>query len=156
MSRLLLDHVVSSSLKKVPEIKPGATVRVHQRIKEGEKERTQIFKGLVIRINSGHKADKSFTVRKVVEGVGVEKIFPVYSPMIEKIEVIKQGKVRRAKLFYMRDLAGKATRLRETDIAIAMADESEAPTEEMKEATMEEVKPEEAPAEAGATEEKAA
>lgn len=116
MSRALLDHVVASSLKVRPVIKPGATVNVHQKIKEGEKERIQIFKGLVIRINSGHKSDKTFTVRKVVEGVGVEKIFPIHSSMIEKIEVVKQGKVRRAKLFYMRDLEGKSTRLRDMGI----------------------------------------
>ncbi len=116
MSRALLDHVVASSLKVRPVIKPGATVNVHQKIKEGEKERIQIFKGLVIRLNSGHKSDKTFTVRKVVEGVGVEKIFPIHSSMIEKIEVVKQGKVRRAKLFYMRDLEGKSTRLRDMGI----------------------------------------
>jgi len=160
MSRALLDHVVASSLKVRPLIKPGATVNVHQKIKEGEKERIQIFKGLVIRINSGHKADKTFTVRKVVEGVGVEKIFPIHSSMIEKIEVVKQGKVRRAKLFYMRDLEGKSTRLRETALGMAeepsepvitpeKAEEELAKTEAAEEVAQEEVK-EEAPAEAEA------
>ena len=123
MSRALLDHVVQSSLKKVPDLRPGATVHVHQKIKEGEKERVQIFKGLVIRVNAGHKTDKTFTVRKVVEGVGVEKIFPFHSPMIEKIEIVKQGRVRRAKLFYMRNLAGKSTRLRETAMEMGMLEE---------------------------------
>lgn len=120
MSRAILDHVVASSLKKVPDLKPGAIVRVHQKIKEGEKERIQIFKGLLIRLNSGTKLDKTFTVRKVVQGVGVEKIFPLHSPIIEKIEVLKQGKVRRAKLYYMRNLQGKSTRLRESELELAM------------------------------------
>lgn len=100
-------------------------MNVHQKIKEGEKERIQIFKGLVIRINAGHKTDKTFTVRKVVEGVGVEKIFPMHSSMITKIEVVKQGKVRRAKLFYMRDLEGKSTRLREKAIEMGIVEADE-------------------------------
>lgn len=100
--------------KKIPEIKPGYTVRVHQRIKEGEKERVQIFEGLIIAINSGYGANKTFTVRKVVEGIGVEKIFPLYSPLLEKIEVKKESDVRRAKLYYMRKRTGKSARLKET------------------------------------------
>lgn len=99
--------------KKIPELKPGYTVRIHQKIKEGEKERVQIFEGLIIKINSGHGADKTFTVRKVVEGIGVEKIFPLYSPNIEKIQVKKEGKVRRAKLYYMSNRFGKSARLQE-------------------------------------------
>lgn len=115
MSQAILSHVALSSIKKkVPELKPGMTVRVHQKIVEGEKERVQIFEGLVIRLNAGsNKADKTFTVRKIVEGVGVEKIFPIYSSLVEKIEITKRGKVRRAKLYYMRDLQGKSTRLQE-------------------------------------------
>jgi large subunit ribosomal protein L19 len=88
------------------------TVKVHQKIKEGEKERVQIFEGLVIKISAGHAADSTFTVRKVVEGIGVEKIFPINSPNVAKIEVIKKSKVRRAKLYYMRELFGKAARLK--------------------------------------------
>ncbi|MBD3360228.1 50S ribosomal protein L19 [Candidatus Peregrinibacteria bacterium] len=103
--------------KKRPIIRPGSTVRVHQKIKEGEKERVQVFEGLVIKINSGHGADKTFTVRKVVRGIGVEKIFPVYSSNIEKIEVRKKSKVRRAKLYYMRKRSGKSARLKETFIS---------------------------------------
>lgn len=108
----LLEAIKSLPVKKVPEIKPGHTVRVHQRVKEGEKERIQIFEGLVIKTNSGSGADKTITVRKIVEGIGVEKIFPVYSPLIKKIELKKESKVRRAKLYYMRDLAGKSARLK--------------------------------------------
>lgn len=103
--------------KKVPEIKPGYTVAVHQKIKEGEKERVQIFEGLVICINSGHGADKTFTIRKVVEGIGVERIFPLYSPRIEKIQVKKEGKVRRSKLYYMGKRFGKSARLKETFVS---------------------------------------
>lgn len=99
--------------KTVPVLEPGMTIRVHQKISEGGKERTQIFEGLVIKIGSGSGVNKTFTVRKVVDGIGVEKIFPFYTPSIEKIELMKRGKVRRAKLYYMRDLQGKATRLRD-------------------------------------------
>jgi large subunit ribosomal protein L19 len=152
MSRALLDHVTASSMKKVPDLRAGATVRVYQKIKEGGKERVQMFQGLVIRVSAGAKVDKTFTVRKVVEGVGVEKIFPVYTPTIEKIEIVKQGKVRRAKLYYMRDLEGKSTRLRETELAQAVMDEEEsappAAEEKMEEASDEPaVEPEEPPSE---------
>jgi large subunit ribosomal protein L19 len=99
--------------KALSEIRAGHTVRVHQIIKEGDKERVQIFEGLVIKVNSGHGADKTITVRKVVEGIGVEKIFPVYSPIIKKIEIKKQSKVRRAKLYYMRGRFGKSARMKE-------------------------------------------
>lgn len=111
--------------RKIPVIKPGFTVAVHQRIKEGEKERIQIFEGLVIQVSSGHGADKTFTVRKVVEGIGVEKIFPIYSPLIEKIQVKKEGLVRRARLYYMSSRFGKSARLRETFVSSA----TEAPEE---------------------------
>ena len=95
---------------KIPELKVGNTVRVHVRIKEGEKERIQIFEGLVIyRYGGGISA--TFTVRKISSGVGVEKIFPVHSPMIAKIEVVRLGKVRRAKLSYIR--SPKAARIKE-------------------------------------------
>jgi large subunit ribosomal protein L19 len=99
--------------KNLAEIRAGHTVKVHQIIKEGDKDRVQIFEGLVIKVNSGHGADKTITVRKVVEGIGVEKIFPVYSPMIKKIELNKQSKVRRAKLYYMRKRFGKSARMKE-------------------------------------------
>lgn len=100
------------SKKKVPTLEPGMTVKVHQKIKEGDKERIQIFEGLIIKIASGHGADATFTVRKVVEGIGVEKVFPLYSPNIAKIEIKKKSKVRRSKLYYMRNLFGKKARLK--------------------------------------------
>lgn len=98
--------------KKVPVLRPGYSVKVHQKIKEGEKERVQIFEGLVISLNSGHGVSKMVTVRKIVEGIGVEKIFPLHSPNVVKIEITKTSSVRRAKLYYMRGLAGKSARLR--------------------------------------------
>jgi len=98
--------------KKLPVLRPGYKVKVHQKIKEGDKERIQIFEGLVIGLNSGHGVSKTVTVRKVVEGIGVEKIFPLASPNIPKIEVVKTFGVRRAKLYYLRDAKGLSTRLK--------------------------------------------
>lgn len=112
-----IKELAKKAVKKVPEIKAGYTVKVYQKIREGEKQRVQSFEGLVIAVNSGYGADKSFTVRKVVEGIGVEKIFPLYSPLIEKIEVKKKSKVRRAKLYYMRERFGKSARLRESFVS---------------------------------------
>ena len=96
---------------KALDIVPGMVVKVHQKIKEGEKERTQIFEGLIINGNSGQGSSKTITVRKEVEGIGVEKIFPLSSPNVTKIEVVKTFGVRRAKLFYLRDQKGISTRL---------------------------------------------
>lgn len=114
MSQAILNHVTQSLLRKVPDLRAGQTIKVYQKIKEGDKERTQIFEGLVIKVSSGHNISKTFTVRKLVDGIGVEKIFPLHSPIISKIQIMKVGKVRSAKLYYMRDLSGKSARLRET------------------------------------------
>src|SRR5690606_9574366 len=98
--------------KKVPEFKPGDTVAVHIRVQEGERERLQAFEGMVIaRRNRGFNS--SFSVRKVSYGEGVERVFPLYSPSIARIEVKRRGDVRRAKLYYLRNLTGKAARVRE-------------------------------------------
>jgi large subunit ribosomal protein L19 len=114
MSHLIIQKIEKKQINPdVPEIKAGYTVRVHQKIKEGEKERIQIYEGLVIAVNHGHGPSKTMIVRKVVEGIGVEKIFPLHSPSLAKIEVIRIGKVRRSKLYYMRDISGKAARLKE-------------------------------------------
>jgi large subunit ribosomal protein L19 len=114
MTHLLVQEIERNFIKPTtPEVVPGAVVKVHQKIKEGDKERVQIFEGLVIAVNHGLGASKTFTVRKVVEGIGVEKIFPLHSPNIVKIDVIKVGKVRQSKLYYMRDISGKAARLKE-------------------------------------------
>ena len=96
----------------IPDFRPGDTVNVHARIREGEKERIQLFKGVVIRKRNG-KTGATFTVRKISFGVGVERVFPLHSKMIKKIEVVRRGKVRRAKLYYLRNLKGKAARLKE-------------------------------------------
>ena len=113
MSQQLINAVTKNYMKNdVPEFRAGDTVRVHVRIKEGEKERIQIFEGLVI-YRHGGGISATFTVRKISSGVGVEKIFPVHSPMIAKIEVERLGKVRRAKLSYIRSLSAKAARIKE-------------------------------------------
>ncbi len=108
--------IQSKLLKKVPEVKTGYTVRVSQKVKEGSKERIQNFEGLVIKVSHGTGPEKTFTVRKIVEGVGVEKIFPFHSPNITKIHVIKKAKVRREKLYYMRERFGKSARLSEKHV----------------------------------------
>ncbi|MDJ0885071.1 MAG: 50S ribosomal protein L19 [Desulfobacterales bacterium] len=96
----------------LPNFAPGDTVKVHVKIKEGEKERIQVFQGVVISKRKG-TTNATFTVRKVSYGVGVERIFPLHSPIIDQIEVISRGRVRRAKIYYLRKLRGKAARIRE-------------------------------------------
>ena len=96
----------------LPEFAPGDTVKVHVKIKEGEKERIQVFQGVVISKRKG-TTNATFTVRKVSYGVGVERIFPIHSPIIDKIEVVSRGRVRRAKIYYLRKLRGKAARIKE-------------------------------------------
>lgn len=113
MNQVLLDYVAQDNLKARPQIRVGMRVKVFQRIKEGNKERTQTFEGLVIKVNKNKGINQTFTVRTIVGGVGVEKIFPVHADTIEKIEVLKQHKVRRAKLYYMRERSGKSARLKE-------------------------------------------
>ena len=98
--------------KEMPEINPGDTVKVFVRIIEGNKERTQAFEGTVIK-KRGSLINKTITVRKVFQGIGVERVFAIYSPRIEKIQVLRRGDVRRAKLYYLRERSGKATRIRE-------------------------------------------
>ncbi len=97
---------------KIPELKVGNTVRVHVRIKEGNKERIQVFEGIIIKVQGGG-VNKTFTVRKISYGVGVEKTFLIHSPLVEKVELVRVGKARRAKLFYLRDRVGKAAKTRE-------------------------------------------
>ena len=114
MTGSVLRRQVEKYVRKTPDIVPGNTVRVHERVQEGEKERTQIFEGLVIGMHNGHvPTDRSFTVRKIVSGIGVEKVFPLHSPMIAKVQVTKEAKVRRAKLNFLRGRKGKAARLNE-------------------------------------------
>jgi large subunit ribosomal protein L19 len=113
MRNRLLELVEESSRRKeVPQFEIGDQVDVHQRILEGQKERTQVFSGVVI-ARRGEGMGQMFTVRRIVQGEGVERIFPLHSPKIAKVEVKRTGRVRRAKLYYLRDRVGKATRLRE-------------------------------------------
>ena len=100
----------SQNLSKLPEIRPGFTVRVHQKIREGEKNRIQIFEGIVIAHKHGKGLGGTITVRKIASGVGVERIFPLHSPNIAKFEIVKTSGVRRAKLYYLRDKAAKEIR----------------------------------------------
>ena len=100
--------------KDLPEFRSGDTISVGYRVIEGSRSRVQSFEGVVIKISSGHGLDKTFTVRKISGGIGVERIFPFHSPNIESIKVLKEGKVRRAKLYYLRGLKGKATRIKES------------------------------------------
>lgn len=95
------------------DIRPGDTVRVYQKIKEDDKERIQVFEGLVLARKHGSEAGATITVRKKVSGIGVERIFPIHSPAIEKIEVIKKGKARRAKLYYLREASGQRAKIKE-------------------------------------------
>ena len=108
-----LDTVDAASLKSdVPDFRPGDTLKVHVRVIEGNKSRVQMFQGVVIR-RSGGGVRETFTVRKVSYGVGVERTFPVHSPVIEQIDVVTRGDVRRAKLYYLRDRRGKAAKIKE-------------------------------------------
>lgn len=155
---------------KIPELRVGNTVKVHVRIKEGNKERIQVFEGIIIKVQGGG-VNKTFTVRKISYGVGVEKTFLVHSPLVEKVELVRVGKARRARLFYLRDRVGKAAKtkekvgariedreiiikedLAEEAVAEEVAEEVEAteavaqaPVEEVKEEVKAEAAPEEAP-----------
>ena len=107
-----LNVVERAQLKDRPELRSGDTVRVHVKVREGDKERIQVFEGMVIGMHRGG-ARATFTVRKVSFGQGVERIFPLHSPTIDKIEVVRGAKVRRAKLYFLRDLKGKAARMKD-------------------------------------------
>lgn len=121
----------------LPEIRPGDTVKVYQKIKEKDKERIQVFEGLVIARKHGKGINSTITVRKVSFGVGVERIFPVHSPKIEKIEIIKRSKVRRAKLSYIREAKGKKARLKRKEFASFIKEEN--PKEAEEESTAEKI-----------------
>ena len=108
-----IELVENTQLTERPAMKSGDTVRVHVKVREGDKERIQIFEGIIIGLHRGG-ARASFTVRKVSFGQGVERIFPMHSPTIAKVDVIRSARVRRAKLYYLRELKGKAARMKET------------------------------------------
>ncbi|NLY38588.1 MAG: 50S ribosomal protein L19 [Firmicutes bacterium] len=109
----LIKEIEKQHLKDdIPAFSPGDSVRVHVKVKEGNRERTQVFEGVVIR-RQGSGLKETFTVRRVTYGIGVERIFPVHSPVVSRIEVTRRGRVRRAKLYYLRERSGKAARIRE-------------------------------------------
>jgi large subunit ribosomal protein L19 len=109
----LIRELTKEQLKSnIPDFRPGDTVRVHVKVIEGQRERIQVFEGVVIKRHGGGISE-TFTVRKISYGVGVERTFPLHSPKVDKIEVVRQGKVRRAKLYYLRKLTGKAARIKE-------------------------------------------
>jgi large subunit ribosomal protein L19 len=114
MNPILAEFEKAQMRTDIPDFAPGDTVRVHVRIKEGDKERIQVFEGVVIARKHGGLRE-TFTVRKISFGIGVERIFPLHSPVIERIEVVRRGDVRRAKLYYLRQLKGKAARVRERE-----------------------------------------
>src|SRR6187397_3126920 len=108
-----MEMVEKAQMTERPAMKSGDTVKVHVKVREGDKERIQIFEGIIIGLHRGG-VRASFTVRKVSFGQGVERIFPLHSPVIQKVEVVRSAKVRRAKLYFLRDLKGKAARMKET------------------------------------------
>ena len=150
---------------RIPKFSPGDTVKVNFRIREGERERIQVFQGVVIRFMNGKGPAANFTVRRITAGIGIERVFPLYSPLVESLEITRYGSVRRAKLYYLRGLQGRAARIKELNpaqrrraleaAAIAeaeaaakvaqLAQEAEEPTEELAEESPEE--PVEQPAE---------
>jgi len=124
----LLDKFNKEQEKKLPELSTGDTIKVHQKIKEGDKERIQIFEGLILAKKHGKGISATITVRKVVDGVGVERVFPIHSPSLAKIEVVKHGKTRRSKLYYLRTAKGKKSRLKNKEFAEVIAPEEPAET----------------------------
>ena len=164
----ILDAVDAKSLRKdIPQFRAGDELKVHVRVIEGSKSRIQVFQGIVIR-RQGDGVRETFTIRKVSYGVGVERTFPVHTPVIEKIELIKKGDVRRAKLYYLRDLRGKAAKIREKrdgiegygdgilSTPIPVVEEAPAPVEASVEAPVEALIETEVQVEAVVTEEVAA
>ncbi len=116
--------------KGLDDIRPGDTIKVHQKIKEKDKQRIQVFEGLILARKHGKGISATITVRKLVSGIGVERVFPLHSPNIEKIEIVKRGKVRRAKLYYLRKAKGKKARLKKVDFEQSVAPELEKPIKE--------------------------
>ena len=118
MQSAIIQTPVNVDQRKTLDLRSGDTVRVHSRIKEGDKTRLQMFEGLVIARKHGREAGATFTVRKMISGVGVERIFPLYSPVVEKIEIVKRSKTRRAKLYHVRKKAVKELRKREKRVVV--------------------------------------
>jgi large subunit ribosomal protein L19 len=138
MKKAIIDFNLSQRSKKMPAFRSGDIVKVHRKIVEGEKEIKQIFEGIVIAVKGGQSSSPMITVRKVSKGVGVELILPVFSPFIEKIEVVKRAKVRRAKLYYIRDKSSKSLKMKYKEISDVISEEPEAVPEPEKAESKEE------------------
>jgi large subunit ribosomal protein L19 len=123
--KTIKDFLQNRIKSNLPDVKAGDTVRVHERIKEGKKERVQVFEGLVLARKRGSEAGATITVRKVVDNVGVEKIFPLHSPTIEKIEIKSRSKVRRAKLYFLREAKGKRAKLKREELRASIGEVKE-------------------------------
>lgn len=121
--KVVNDAFANEKVTSYPKFKAGDTVTVTYRIKEGDKERLQKFRGVIIQIKGASPATKTFTIRKISNGIGVERIFPFQSPFIESIEINKVGKVRRARIFYLRELSGKKARIKEKKLALVKSEE---------------------------------
>jgi large subunit ribosomal protein L19 len=130
MSKLLIQFNKTQIKSDLPDIRPGDTIRVHQKIKEGGKERIQDFEGLVIARKHGKGISAGITVRKIISGVGVEKVFPLHSPNIEKIEVLGRSSARRSKLYYLRTAKGAKSRLKKKEIKFSEAIATQEPKNE--------------------------
>ncbi len=130
MDQKLIEFNHSQRKKNLPDLRVGDTVRVHRSIKEGDKERIQVFEGLVIAIKGKQSSSPTITVRKVSKNIGVEMIFPIFSPIVTKIELLKRNKVRRSKLYYMRQRFGKAAKLKVLEIFGKKEDSAQTPTED--------------------------
>ena len=133
-----LETVANMTVKtNIPDIRAGDVIRVHQKIKEGDKQRIQVFEGMVLARKHGTGINATITVRKVTQGVGVERIFPLHSPLIDKIEIIKRSKVRRAKLYYLREAKGRKARLKAKAFNLEVPQEPQQEVPEPKESAEE-------------------
>ncbi|MFC1644837.1 50S ribosomal protein L19, partial [Patescibacteria group bacterium] len=142
MNQKVIEFNLSQRNKEIPELKGGDVVKVHRKIKEGDKERIQVFEGMIVAMRGGQSSSPTITVRKVSQGVGVELVLPVFSPTIEKIELVKRAKVRRSKLYYIREKTLKSLRFKYTYFADLVAGKKDDKKEEVKEEANEEVKEE--------------
>lgn len=140
MQKKVIEFNKEQRNKKMPEFKAGDVVKVHRKIKEGDKERVQVFEGIIIAVKGGQSSSPTITVRKVSNGIGVELIMPIFSPSIEKIEMVKSAKIRRAKLYYLRGLTAKKSRMKYSELTPFVAEEKKEETlaEEVAEAKNEE------------------
>ena len=123
MEKIIEIFAQQNKKQNLPDINPGDTVRVHQKYKDKDKDKIQVFEGLVISRKHGNEIGATITVRKIASGIGVEKLFPIHSPIIDKIEIVKKSKVRRAKLYFIRDAKGKKSRLKQIDIKTKKEDQ---------------------------------